>query len=70
MSYAVVPSAVAAQFQHYTKGVHCVEFRELKDGRWAAPVVMVEILPEAFPEYENSELMPNEFVPMDEPDSL
>lgn len=48
---AVVSAEVANQFQNYKKGVHQVMFMPLLDGSFAAPIAMVTIMPEAFPEF-------------------
>ncbi len=62
MTFAVVSAQLANTYQGYQKGVHMVVFLELKTGQWAAPVEMVDIMPEIFIEYETREIMPVEFV--------
>jgi hypothetical protein len=64
MICAIVSAAVAAQFQGYKKGVHQVMFIELRDGTFAAPIDMVEIMPEAFPEFNQRFVSDDEYRPL------
>ena len=64
MNCAIVNYDNAMQHQFYTKGVHCVMFQKLKDGTYAAPIEMVDLIPEAFPQYTTRVVSDAEFEPI------
>ena len=65
MICAIVSPEVVSEFQHYKKGVHQVLFMQLLDGNYAAPIAMVSIMPEAFPEYSERFVSEDEFIKND-----
>lgn len=66
MSFAIVSTAQKDQWDEYTKGVHQIKFFQDAEGRWFAPIEMVELMPEVFAEgYEQVGfvVMPSESLP-------
>jgi hypothetical protein len=62
MKYAIISAENAIMFQHYKEGCNMVEFREMLNGKWAAPFEVSLILPAAFPDMEIKFLTEQDFI--------
>lgn len=60
MNGAIVSAENATIYQGFRNGVNMVMFTELNDGTFYAPAHMVDIIPEAFPEYSIREVYESE----------
>ncbi len=60
MNGAVVTAQIAAIYNGFRSGVNMVMFTELNDGTFYAPAEIVDLVPEAFPEYTIREVLESE----------